>query len=174
MAVRVSLDLMTIAIVPIALEHAAGFHACLDAVARERRFLAQLQAPPIEKVEGFVRDSVAGDAVQFVALDEAGAVVGWADIFGHWAEAVQHCGTLGMGVRADHRGRGLGERLLRACLDKAPRKGLTRVTLEVRADNERAIRLYERVGFVLETRKRHALRFDGVYYDALQMSLLLD
>jgi ribosomal protein S18 acetylase RimI-like enzyme len=165
---------MTVKVVPIALEHAGGFHACLDAVARERRYLAQMQAPPLDKVEGFVRESVAGDAVQFVALDAAGTVVGWADIFGHWADALKHCGALGMGVRADHRGRGLGERLLRACLEKAPRKGLTRVTLEVRADNERAIRLYERAGFALEARKRHALRFDGVYYDALQMSLLLD
>ena len=91
-----------------------------------------------------------------------------------WADAVRHCGTLGMGLRADHRGRGLGERLLRACLDKARAKGITRVTLDARADNERAIRLYERVGFRHEALKRHALRFDGVYYDAVQMSLLLD
>jgi putative acetyltransferase len=164
---------MAIDIVPIALEHAAGFHACLDAVAREKRYLAQVQAPSIERVEGFVRESVSGDAVQFVALDGQ-RVVGWADIFPAWAEAVKHCGTLGMGVHAGHRGRGLGERLLRACLAKAPSKGITRVTLEARADNQAAIRLYERLGFAHEARKRHALRFDGVYYDAVQMSLLLD
>jgi RimJ/RimL family protein N-acetyltransferase len=165
---------VSIQVVPIAIEHAAGFHACLDAVAREKRWLAQTQAPPLEKVEGFVRDSVADDAIQFVALDDAGRVIGWADIFGHWADAVKHCGTLGMGLHADWRGQGLGERLLRACLEKAPRKGVTRVTLEARADNERAIRLYERIGFAHEARKRHALRFDGVYYDAVQMSLLLE
>jgi putative acetyltransferase len=164
---------MAIDIVPIALEHAVGFHACLDAVAREKRYLAQVQAPPIERVEGFVRESVSSDAVQFVALDGQ-RVIGWADIFAHWAEAVKHCGTLGMGVHVDHRGRGLGERLLRACLGKAPSKGITRVTLEARADNQAAIRLYERLGFAHEARKRHALRFDGVYYDAVQMSLLLD
>jgi RimJ/RimL family protein N-acetyltransferase len=45
--------------------------------------------------------------------------------------------------------------------------------LEARADNERAIRLYERVGFAHEATKRNAMRFDGVYYDAVQMSLLL-
>jgi ribosomal protein S18 acetylase RimI-like enzyme len=165
---------MAIEIVPIAVEHAAGFHACLDAVARERRYLAQTQASPLERVEGFVRESVANDAVQFVALDEQGTVIGWADVFPAWADAVKHCGTLGMGVHADHRGRGIGERLLRACLAKARAKGITRVTLEARADNLRAIRLYERVGFTHEAVKRQALRFDGVYYDAVQMSLLLD
>jgi putative acetyltransferase len=165
---------MAIEIRPIAIEHAAGFRACLDAVAREKRYLAQTEALPLERIEGFVRDSVANDAIQFVALDEEGIVIGWADIFPAWAEAVKHCGTLGMGVRADHRGRGIGESLLRACLAKAPAKGVARVTLEARADNLRAIRLYERVGFRHEALMRHALRFDGVYYDAVQMSLLLD
>jgi ribosomal protein S18 acetylase RimI-like enzyme len=161
-----------IEIAPIALEHAAGFHACLDAVAREKRYLAATQALPQERIEGFVRDSVADDAVQFVALGGA-TVIGWADIFPAWADAVKHCGTLGMGVAAAYRGQGIGERLLRACLAKAPSKGITRITLEARADNQRAIKLYERVGFQHEALKRNAMRFDGVYYDTLQMSLLL-
>lgn len=161
-----------IEIVPIALEHAPGFHACLDAVAKEKRYLAQTHALELERIEGFVRDSVANDAVQFVALDGA-TVIGWADIFPAWADAVKHCGSLGMGVLAAHRGRGIGERLLRACLAKAQRQGITRVELEARADNQRAIRLYERVGFEHEALKRQAMRFDGVYYDAVQMSILL-
>jgi ribosomal protein S18 acetylase RimI-like enzyme len=163
---------MPIHIAPIAPEHAAGFHACLDAVAKEKRYLAATQALPLERVEGFVRDSVANDAVQFVALDGA-TIIGWADIFPAWADAVQHCGTLGMGVAAAYRGQGIGERLLRACLAKAPSKGITRITLEVRSDNQRAIKLYERIGFQHEALERNAMRFDGVYYDALQMSLLL-
>lgn len=163
---------MTVDVVPIALEHAAGFHACLDAVAREKRYLAQTQALPLSRIEGFVRDSVANDAVQFVAL-EGSTVLGWADIFPAWAEAVKHCGSLGIGVLATHRGQGIGERLLQACLAKALAKGITRVELEARADNQRAIALYERVGFKHEALKRQAMRFDGLYYDAVQMSLLL-
>ncbi len=161
-----------VAVVPIALEHAAGFHACLDAVAKEKRYLAQTQALALERIEGFVRDSVANDAVQFVALD-GGAVVGWADIFPAWAEAVKHCGALGMGVLPSYRAQGVGEHLLRACLLKAKAKGITRVELEARADNERAIKLYERVGFQHEAVKRNAMRFDAVYYDSVQMSILL-
>ena len=67
----------------------------------------------------------------------------------------------------------MGERLLRACLVKAHSKGITRVELEARADNVRAIALYERVGFKHEALKRNAMRFDSVYYDAVQMSILL-
>jgi ribosomal protein S18 acetylase RimI-like enzyme len=75
---------------------------------------------------------------------------------------------------SEHRFRGIGRRLLADCLEKAKHKGITRVELEVRADNSAAIRLYETFGFTREADLRHALRIDGKYYDAVQMSLLND
>jgi hypothetical protein len=87
---------MPIVISPIAVAHAASFHSCLDTVAREKQYLAQVEALPLDKIETFVRENVANDSVQFVALDGA-RVVGWADIFPAWPYAVSHCGTLGMG-----------------------------------------------------------------------------
>ena len=158
-------------IVPIAEEHAASFRECLDAVAREKRYLAQVEAPPVERVVEFVRGGVASDVAQFVALD-AGRVVGWADIFPAWPPAIAHRGTLGMGVLEGYRRQGLGSRLLEACIAKAWARGLTRIELEVRADNRPAIRLYERFGFVNEGVKRGAMRFDGAYFDAIEMGLL--
>ncbi|HET7862978.1 MAG TPA: GNAT family N-acetyltransferase [Burkholderiaceae bacterium] len=159
-------------VLPIAEHHAASFRQCLDTVAREKRYLAQLAAPPLERVQQFVHDSVVNDAAQFVAVDAAGHVVGWADVLPSWAHAAAHCGTLGMGVLPAYRGQGVGRQLLHACLAKAWSKGLTRIELEVRADNAPAIRLYERLGFAREALKKHAMRVDGVYHDAFQMSLL--
>ena len=78
-----------------------------------------------------------------------------------------------MGLLPSHRGRGIGGQLLRACLAKAALKGLTRIELEARADNAVAIALYHRCGFEHEALKRQAMRFDGAYFDAVQMSLLL-
>lgn len=158
-------------IVPVQETYAASFRECLDVVAREGRYLAQVEAPPLERVAGFVKESVASDAAQFFALDGE-RVVGWADIFPKWAHAVAHCGTLGMGVHPAYRGQGLGERLLRACIEKAWRKGLTRIELEARADNRAAIALYEKVGFRHEGLKANALRFDGVYFEGVAMRLL--
>lgn len=158
-------------IVPVAEEHARSYRACLDSVAREKRYLAQFEALPLERIERFVRENVAKDAIQFMAVD-GGRVVGWADIFPSWAHAVAHCGSLGMGVLEEYRGQGIGRRLLEACISKAWSKGITRIELEVRADNERAIGLYESLGFTREALKRQAMRFDGVYFDALLMSLL--
>ena len=155
----------------IQVQDAEGFRECLDAVARERKYLAQVEALPMERVREFVAQSVEQDAAQYVAIVD-GCVVGWCDILPHWAYALKHVGTLGMGLAAAQRGRGIGEALLRKTLEHAERKGILRVTLEAREDNERAIRLYERVGFKHEARTPCALRFDGKFYAGVQMALL--
>ena len=155
---------MSIEIQPIAQVNVESFHACLDSVARERRFLAQVEAVSLDQMRRFVGDGIAADVSHFVGLDGR-RVVGWCDIFPGWAYAIQHCGTLGMGVLAQYRGRGIGKLLLLTCIAKARNRGITRVELEARADNVIAIRLYEEIGFVREGRKRNGMRIDGAYFD---------
>ncbi|NAW63636.1 GNAT family N-acetyltransferase [Photobacterium halotolerans] len=153
-------------------EHAEGFHRCLDIVAKEKRYLAQTEALPLEIIQGFVKQSVESDAIQFVALD-GDKVIGWSDIFSHWAPALKHRGSLGMGVHPDFRGQGVGEKLLIACIEKAKLKGITRIELETRADNLASLGLYKKLGFVQETIKKNAMKFDEQYFDSIQMALIL-
>ena len=54
----------------------------------------------------------------------------------------------GLGVVAASRRHGIGETLMLATLDEARTRGITEVRLEVIRENERAIPLYERLGFV--------------------------
>ena len=85
---------MRIALLPIiaaAEKYAASYRECLDVVARERRYLAQVEAVPLERMRKFVQDNVANDAVQFFALDGE-AVVGWADVLPSWAHVMVHRG----------------------------------------------------------------------------------
>ncbi len=50
-------------------------------------------------------------------------------------------------VHADQRGEGLGRKLIEAVVEQAKSRGACQVTLEVRADNQRARELYQRCGF---------------------------
>lgn len=52
-----------------------------------------------------------------------------------------------LAVMPSHRGRGIGTRLLDAVTERARQSGCCKVTLEVRASNSNARRLYERLGF---------------------------
>jgi ribosomal protein S18 acetylase RimI-like enzyme len=162
---------MSIEVEQITESHVDGFRACLDAVARERKFLARMEAPPRERVEEFVRESVKNNAAQYVAVDGP-LVVGWCDIFPDQVEALKHRGSLGMGVLAHYRGRGIGKELIVATLAHARRDGISRVELEVRVDNAAAISLYEHLGFIREGCKRNGMRFDGSCFDSLTMGLV--
>jgi ribosomal protein S18 acetylase RimI-like enzyme len=53
-----------------------------------------------------------------------------------------------LGILPAHRGRGLGARLLLRALEGFRLAGLSRVHLEVTAENQGAIRLYRRLGFI--------------------------
>lgn len=161
-----------IQITRIAEEYIEGYHRCLDSVARERRYLAFVQAPPLESTRGFVLSIIASDETQFVALKDED-VVGWCDISLMWLEGFTHCGRLGIGVRKDYRRRGIGKRLIERTIARAKEKGLERIELEVFASNRPAIRFFERVGFVMEGVKRKARKIDGAYDDLIGMALLL-
>ena len=79
-----------------------------------------------------------------------------------------HVGTFGISVHDDWQGKGIGGALMRACLDLADNwLNLTRLELEVYADNESAIHLYQRFGFELEgTLRQHGfLNWQDIVYD---------
>lgn len=150
-----------------------GVHAALDAVCRERIYLSILEAPPLEETRAFLRGNMATGAPQLVATS-ADRVVGWCDVNPMQRPTMRHSGVLGIGLVGEYRGQGLGEKLLRKTLAAAHTFGLTRVELSVRHDNARALRLYRKLGFEIEGRKRCAVLVDGVYHDLIFMGLLLD
>src|SRR4030095_6027025 len=72
----------------------------------------------------------------------------------------RHAAMIGMTVRDDRQGRGVGTALLKAALDVADGwLNLTRLELSVWPDNEAAVRLYQNFGFeVGGTMREYALR----------------
>lgn len=64
------------------------------------------------------------------------------------ARKVRHRAQFGISVDRDFWGLGLGTALTRACIDLAAAAGYLQLELNVVAENERAIALYEKLGFV--------------------------
>jgi ribosomal protein S18 acetylase RimI-like enzyme len=158
-------------IVPIGRAHLAGFHATVDSVAKERRYLAMLEAPSFTRTRRLVLDSLRAGAVHVVAVtgDE---VIGWCDLRPKTAPTLRHSAVLGMGILVAYRGQGIGSRMLAATLELAWARGIRRAELNVRSDNAPAIALYRRFGFVEEGACRNYVCIDGVDYDALLMARL--
>jgi len=76
-------------------------------------------------------------------------------------------------VRDDWQGKGAGTALMQAAVDLADKwLNLARLELDVYTDNEPAIRLYKKFGFVIEgTLVNYAYR-DGQYVDTYTMARL--
>jgi putative acetyltransferase len=85
----------------------------------------------------------------------------------------RHTAMLGISVLPQAQGQGVGSALMQGLCDYADRWAhLLRIELDVYTDNHRAIRLYDKFGFVLEgTHRAYALR-DGVYVDSHSMARL--
>ncbi|HSF15546.1 MAG TPA: GNAT family N-acetyltransferase [Vicinamibacteria bacterium] len=144
---------------------------CVSAVARERKYLATVEGFTSQETRKFLESLGYWAGVQIVALDGR-KIVGWCDVLPLPFEGMRHVGRLGMGVLATHRRQGLGRRLLEETLPRARERGIWRIELDVFASNERAKRLYESKGFVVEGRKRLARALDGVEEDIFLMALL--
>lgn len=82
---------------------------------------------------------------------EGGEVVASA-FTNRWGRRLAHMVTIGtVAVRRDRWGQGIGAALMRAVIDEARQmEGVERVDVWVEADNPRALRLYERLGFERE------------------------
>jgi [ribosomal protein S18]-alanine N-acetyltransferase len=93
-----------------------------------------------------------GGTRHYVIAEDDERIAGWAGL-----AAVDGQGdVLTIGVRTELQGRGIGATLLTALLDEATARGCGEVFLDVRADNDRARRLYERFGFqAIGVRKRY-------------------
>ena len=150
-----------------------SFHACLDAVARERKYLGLTKALPLENTRKWLTKAMERGEIRLIALDGF-RVVGWCDISVSEREGFTHAGRLGMGVLKEYRGQGIGTQLLEETLSEANDRGLERVELDVYPSNTSAMHLYEKFGFLVEGRKRRARKLDGNYNDLIVMAILFD
>lgn len=159
-------------IIPITMAHIEGFRKAVDSVAREKRYLSFLEGPPFEMSKAFVETNLAEGWPHLLAV-RAQEVIGWCDITSLNRPVYAHCGELGIGIVADYRGQGIGQALILAALQKAKEKGLSRIELTVFENNLPAIKLYEKCGFMIEGKKRLAVKIDEHYQDLICMALFI-
>jgi RimJ/RimL family protein N-acetyltransferase len=87
---------------------------------------------------------------------------------------LRHSGEFGMSVRKQYWGLGIGSLMLNALIEWARATQIVKkINLRVRTDNQRAILLYNRKGFVIEGTIRKEIFLDGRYFDNHWMGMAL-
>ena len=110
--------------------------------------------------------------IMLVALD-GDKVVGNAVVERNKVLRYNHRAEISITVLKEYWGRGIGSSLMNIMIDFAKSTGIEILYLEVRADNLRAISLYERFGFKKIGKYNNFFKIDNIYYDAYIMTLNL-
>lgn len=102
-----------------------------------------------------------------------GEVVGGADFRRGGASKNSHVASLGVAIRKEYRGLGLGKAMMTAGIEWARNVGVTKLRLGVFATNDAAVRLYRKFGFVEEGCLRGEVILLGRPVDEMVMALHL-
>jgi GNAT superfamily N-acetyltransferase len=88
------------------------------------------------------------EGLQLIARDDTGRAVGFATIFWTWSTlSASRVGVMNdLFVHPDARGGGVAEALIEACAERCRERGASSLEWTTARDNQRARRLYERVG----------------------------
>jgi len=92
------------------------------------------------------------EGVQLIARNEDGNAIGFATVYWSWATSrAKRIGVMNdLFVAAEARGSGAAEALIEACRDQCRRRGAGRLSWQTAPDNERAQRVYDRIGATKE------------------------
>lgn len=124
---------------------------------------------------------IAPETTAAIPADAAAAVaatkpipIGTISLMNREVNQMHHRNTsLGITLAPAYQGQGYGSEILLWTLEWAFRHAnLHRVEIGAFAYNEGAWKLYQRLGFVEEGRKREAIWYDGAYRDCVEMAML--
>ncbi|MGC9795746.1 GNAT family N-acetyltransferase [Fervidobacterium riparium] len=163
---------MDLTIRPIRFEDAV-FLSELRTMDGTRETTLGIKSERITRSEEYIRGLGPNDHVFVAEITENGEkkVVGVVGLHVNTNPRQRHSARLGIAVHRDYQGRGIGRALSNEILDLADNwLKLLRIELEVFVDNERAIKLYESLGFQIEGTKKYAAVKDGKYADIYIMA----
>jgi RimJ/RimL family protein N-acetyltransferase len=121
-----------------------------------------------------IRNILSKENQTILVAQTEGQLVGYIAGLGGNYRRNRHKADIVIGILLDYSGRGLGTRLFTALKDWARAHDLHKLELTVMAHNERAIRLYKKMGFIVEGRSVDSLFVNGRYVDELDMAKIIN
>lgn len=114
------------------------------------------------------------DETFYMVAEVDGKVVGVSEVNRRLGGYETHVGALGIAIRNGFRNLGIGIEMMKTLVERAQRMDLKVLTLSAFATNERAIHVYEKVGFVQTGRIPKKFFKDGKYIDEVIMTKVLE
>ena len=122
----------------------------------------------------FLTDAAQRTNALYLVAQSEGSIIGNLSFNAGRRPRIAHLGEFGITVAKSWWGRGVATRLIEELLSWSRQSGIRKINLRVRVDNETAIALYRKMGFVTEGLITRDLRVNGEFIDTLMMGLEID
>lgn len=131
----------------------------------------ELSDTPIQKQKEWIQRLLENVRENLIVAEVNGEVIGWISFHSYNPKRLSHTGSMTLMITKNHRGMGVGKKLLKELLKWAEKNPLIeKVSLGVFSTNQRAISLYKSMGFIEEGRKIKEFKFsDKEYVDDILM-----
>lgn len=120
----------------------------------------------VEQEAKWIRKHLDAPGKLMILAEAESQIVGFLNFSNFERKRLAQNGSFGISVHKEWRNLGIGRLLIETMLDWARQNPLIeKVYLEVFASNERAIHLYQKLGFVEEGRKSRHVKFSDEHYE---------
>lgn len=158
---------------PAELEDAEKILDLLDEVGGENLYLMlEPGERTLTQIRGLIDQQDTNRSIILLA-EGSGDVIGILGFLGGSFKKIAHVIEVGMAIRKEFRGSGIGSILLREAISWARKKGFHRLELGVLSTNQQAISLYKKFGFQEEGVRKSRYRIEEKWVDEILMSKFL-
>jgi ribosomal protein S18 acetylase RimI-like enzyme len=154
---------------PAASGDAGSFHRMWSEIVDEGLVRSQEVNRPVRHYKMLFRKSWTERGAWIAAVNAEGEVVGFLSATREEHPVTAHVATIGLGVRKDWRGKGIGGALVSESIRWAASIGVEKIILSVYPSNTPAVALYRKFGFVEEGRLVNQSRKSYGYEDEILM-----
>ena len=128
----------------------------------------------VEAEEGFIEKLADAKASALFTGKIGDEIVCVGSVMAEERERIAHQAELAISVKKKYWGQGIGTRLMDTMIAFSRENGQTEILhLGVRAENENAVKLYKKKGFIEVGRHKNFFKIDGKYHDEILMDLYL-
>ena len=124
----------------------------------------------VKEERAFIRSHLKSKNSILALAEMNGEVIGFAGGEGGKKNRNTHVVLIGLAIRKQWRGKGVGKTLMKYLLSWAKRIGIVKLRLNVIENNKIAYNLYRKMGFIKEGYFRREIRIGRRYYNTIEMA----
>ncbi|KZE66011.1 GNAT family acetyltransferase [Fictibacillus phosphorivorans] len=158
---------------PVEEYDAEDITAHIEAIVKAGRYLQKEEPHSVSEEIEFIKE-VKQKENMYTAVERKGKVVGIARVLKGELEMKKHTGVFRTWIHPDAQGLGIGKELLNYTLRWGEKNNLHKIWLTVFSGNEKAVKVYEKVGFIIEGRQKDQAIIEDQMEDEIFMAYFFD